>query len=189
MSDTDPGLVTQMLAEISAGKEEAEEELFGIVYTELRQMARARMARESPGQTLQPTALVHEVYLRLLRNQKPQWDNRAHFFTAAAEAMRRILIEQARRRSRLKRGGGAQHVALETADGHLYPESEDLLALDEALERLEVKDPEMARIVKLRYFAGLTVEETAQAVGTSPRTVDRRWFAARAWLHRELATS
>ena len=187
MPDNDPGLVTQMLVEVSAGKDGAEEELFELVYGELRQMARARMAGEGPGQTLQPTALVHEVYIRLLRGQEPRWENRAHFFTAAAEAMRRILIERARRKRRLKRGGGARHVQLETADGYLDPESENLLALDEALDRLEARDPRMAQVVKLRYFAGLTVSETAQALKSSPRTVDRLWSAARAWLHRELA--
>ena len=189
MSETDPGLVTQMLDAVSAGKEGAEEELFARVYGELRQMARSRMAGEEPGQTLQPTALVHEVYIRLLRNQEPRWDNRAHFFTAAADAMRRILIEQARRKSSLKRGGGAEHVQLETADGYLDPESDNLLALDEALTRLEARDAKMARVVKLRYFAGLTIEETAQALKSSPRTINRHWSAARAWLHRELAPS
>ena len=151
-------------------------------------MAHSRMASEKPGQTLQSTALVHEVYLRLLRNQEPCWDNRAHFFTAAADAMRRILIEQARRRSRLKRGGDQQRVELGSSDGSLAPRDETLLALDQALDRLEAIDPAMARVVKLRYFAGLTVEETARTLGITDRTVYRQWQAARSWLHRELAT-
>ena len=187
MSETDPGLVTQILEAVSAGKEGAEDDLFSLVYNELRRMARSRMEGERPGQTLQPTGLVHEVYLRLLRNQEPRWDNRAHFFTAAAEAMRRILIEHARRKRRLKRGGEFRQVELEMADGHLHPESDDLLALEEALTRLEKRDAAMAKVVKLRYFAGLTVKETAQALQSSPRSVNRQWSAARAWLHRELA--
>ena len=187
MSETDPGLVTQILEAVSAGKKGSEEELYSLVYDELRRMARTRMAGQRPGQTLQPTGLVHEVYLRLLRDQEPRWDNRAHFFTAAAEAMRRILIEQARRKSRLKRGGEFQQVELETADGYLDPDSDDLLALDEVLTRLEKRDAAMANVVKLRYFAGLTVKETAQALQSSPRSVNRKWSAARAWLHRELA--
>jgi len=188
MSETDPGLVTQMLEAVSAGKEGAEEELFAMVYDELRRIAHARMAGGEPGQTLQPTALVHEVYLRFLRQQEVHWDNRAHFFTACAEAMRHILIERARRKARLKRGGEYRHVGLETADGQIDPESEDLLALDQALTRLDARDAAMATVVKLRYFAGLTIEETAQALQSSPRTVSRQWSAARAWLHRELVT-
>ena len=131
MSDADPGLVTQMLAAVSEGNEGAEDDLLALVYDELRRMARARMASEQPGQTLQPTALVHEVYLRLLRNQEPRWDNRAHFYTAAADAMRRILVEQARRKSRLKRGGDQQRVELESSAGGLAPRDETLLALDQ----------------------------------------------------------
>ena len=187
MSETDPGLVTQILEAVSSGEKGSEEELFTLVYDELRQMARSRMGGERPGQTLQPTALVHEVYLRLLHNQEPRWDNRAHFFTAAAQAMRRILIERARSKGRLKRGGDVQRVQLETADGYLDPNSENLLALDQALTALEARDAPMAQVVKLRYFAGLTVEETAQALQSSPRTINRQWSAARAWLHRELA--
>jgi len=189
MSEADPGLVTQMLEAVTQGKQGAEEELFSLVYEELRRLARGRMAAESPGQTLQPTALVHEAYLRLLRNQEPRWDNRAHFFTAAADAMRRILIERARRKGRLKRGGDRERVDLESSEGALDPRDETLLALDQALGRLEALDPAMARVVKLRYFAGLTVEETARAIGITERTVYRQWSAARAWLHRELEAS
>jgi len=188
MPEDDPGLVTQMLEAVSEGKRGAEEDLFRLVYEELRRMAHSRMASENPGQTLQPTALVHEVYLRLLHNQEPRWDNRAHFFTAAADAMRRILVERARRKSRLKRGGDRQRVELGSSDGSIDQRDETLLALDHALARLEEVDPAMARVVKLRYFAGLTVEEVARALGITERTVYRRWLAARTWLHRELAT-
>ncbi len=186
MANTDAGMVTQLLGAVSRGKEGAEEDLFTVVYAELRQMARARMAREKPGQTLEPTALVHEAYVQLFRHQEPRWENRAHFFTAAAEAMRRILIQRARRKGRLKRGGDLERVPFESSVGKLDPRPESLLALDEALGRLEALDEVMAKVVKLRYFAGLTVPETARALQTSPRTVNRHWTAARAWLHQEL---
>ena len=189
MSETDPGLVTQMLEAVSAGEEGAEDELYALVYDELRKMAHIRMAGGKPGQTLQPTALVNEVYLRLLRQQQSRWQNRAHFFTACAQAMRQILIDRARKKARIKRGGNLKRVELETADGKIDPDSEELLALDEALTRLEAKDTGMAAVVNLRYFAGLTIEETAEALQSSPRTVNRQWSAARAWLHRELASS
>lgn len=186
MEKAEVGMVTQLLGAVSAGKEGAEEDLFAVVYAELRKMARGRMARERPGQTLDPTALVHEAYLELFRQQEPRWENRAHFFTAAAEAMRRILIQQARRKSRLKRGGDLQRVPFESSTGKLLPRAESLLALDEALDRLEAMDETMVEVVKLRYFAGLTVVETARALGISTRTVNRHWTAARAWLHQEL---
>lgn len=189
MPKTDPGLVTQMLDAVRLGQDGAEDELLDLVYEELRRMARTRMASEKPGQTLQSTALVHEVYLRLLRGQEPRWENRAHFFTAAADAMRRILIEQARRKGRLKRGGDHVRVALESSDVVLAPRKESFLALDRALERLEELDANMATVVKLRYFAGMTVEETAQTLGVTERTVYRHWRAARAWLSRELETA
>ena len=172
---------------MGAGDPEAEERLLPLVYEELRGMARAFMAKERPGQTLQPTALVHEAYIRLLGNGGASWDNRAHFFSAAAEAMRRILIDNARRRTALKRGGNQVQVTLgDVSDGETA-HNEDLLAVNEALDRLEERDAEMARVVKLRYFAGLTVEETATALATSPRSVNRHWTAARAWLRRELS--
>lgn len=162
------------------------EMLLPLVYEELRKLARSRMARERRGQTLQPTALVHEAYLRLLGDQETLWANRAHFFAAAAEAMRRILIERARRAGRRKRGGEWQRVELE--DGLLpgVAPATDILALDEALSRLAGHDPAMARVVELRFFAGLTVEEVALALDVSARTVKRRWTAGRVWLHREL---
>jgi RNA polymerase sigma factor (TIGR02999 family) len=145
------------------------------------------MARERPGQTLQPTALVHEAYLRLIADPAARWENRAHFFGAAAEAMRRILIERARRISRQKRGGGQAAVPLDEVEVAAPGEPEELLAIDLALTKLQAHDPEMAEVVKLRYFAGLTVEETAEALAMSPRGVNRAWTAARAWLKRETA--
>ena len=179
--------ITQILDAMGTGDADAEGRLLPLVYDELRGIARAFMAKEKPGQTLQPTALVHEAYIRLLGKDAPRWDNRAHFFTAAAEAMRRILIENARRKTALKRGGGQIRVTLgDVAEGETA-RFEELLALNEALDRLEERDAEMAQVVKLRYFAGLTVEETAKALDTSTRSVNRHWTAARAWLRRELS--
>ena len=187
MIDTPPThQVTQILEAISAGNKEAADELLPIVYSELRKMARGKMAGEKPGQTLQPTALVHETYLRLLGSEQPRWENRAHFFTAAAEAMRRILIDRARSKATAKHGGDRRRVELESSAGAEQPRIEMLLALDEALDRLEGLDDRMAKVVKLRYFAGLTVKETALALDLSPRSVNRHWAAARAWLHREM---
>lgn len=165
---------------------EAAADLLPLVYEELRKLARARMARERPGQTLQPTALVHEAYLRLSGDGDAPWASRAQFFAAAAEAMRRILIEKARRSRRRKRGGGRRRVTLDEGLLQAEPAPEEILALDQAIDRLEARDAAMARVVKLRYYAGLTVEETALAIETSPRTVKRLWTAGRAWLHREL---
>jgi RNA polymerase sigma factor (TIGR02999 family) len=144
------------------------------------------MARERPGLTLTPTALVHEAYLRLAGRHDPGWENRGHFFAAAAEAMRRILIERARRYAREKHGGGRMRVTLDDAILGAPPEADEIEALDEALTRLEAQDPEMAAVVKLHQFAGLSLVETAAALGTSDRTVSRRWTAARAWLRREV---
>lgn len=156
-----------------------------LVYGELRRLAHIRMASERPGQTLQATALVHEAYVRLLGTEDPGWDNRGHYFAAAAEAMRRILIERARRRTRLKRGGQDQRVTFdEVIAGEDRPEQ--LIALDEALDRLEKHDEMMAQVVKLRYFAGLSVSETSSALGVSSRTVNRQWTAARAWLFQQM---
>lgn len=186
--DETPGDVTRLLLEIGRGNEQAVDQLIPLVYGELRRLARARMSRERPGQTLQPTALVHEAYLRLVRDEAARWENRAHFFGADAEAMRRILIERARSVRRIKRGGGAERVTLpELALDRSLPAAEDLLALDEALTRLEARDAAMARVVKLRYFAGMSVEEAADALALAPRSVNRLWTAARAWLHRELS--
>jgi RNA polymerase sigma factor (TIGR02999 family) len=160
--------------------------MFLLVYQELRRLARARLAREGHPLTLQPTGLVHETYLRLTGDGAGQWQSRGHFFAAAAEAMRRILIERARRAARLKRGAGLRQVSLEAADGTLTPIAESLLDLDRALDELEARDGEMAQVVKLRYFAGLSVDETAEALGSSPRSVNRLWTGARAWLLREM---
>lgn len=186
MSDTSSHRVTRLLKEISAGDRAASEELLPLVYGELRRLAHIRMAREKPGQTLQATALVHEAYIRLVGTEDPGWDSRGHYFAAAAEAMRRILIERARKKARLKRGGQDRRVAFDEMIAGEEPRPAQLLALDEVLGRLEEHDEAMARVVKLRYFAGLSVKETASAMGTSPRTVNRQWTAARAWLFQEM---
>jgi RNA polymerase sigma factor (TIGR02999 family) len=184
-----PSRATLLIREVGEGNRQAAAELLPLVYDELRQLARIKLAREKPGQTLQPTALVHEAYLRLVGATDPGWEGRRHFFAAAAEAMRRILIERARRRAAEKHGGGAERVTLQdvAADEAVAPET--LLAVDAALTRLESIDPEMADVVKLRYFAGMSVEETAESLQLSPRTVNRHWTGARAWLQRELGTS
>jgi RNA polymerase sigma factor (TIGR02999 family) len=152
------------------------------VYAELRNLAAALTARLAPGQTLQPTALVHEAYLRLVRDRDPGWEGRRHFFGAAARAMREILIEQARRKDSLKRGGGARRIELTEGLAFIEPPADDLLALDEAIGQLQVEKPHLAEIVLLRYFTGLSVEETAGIVGRSVSTVTREWRFARAWL-------
>jgi RNA polymerase sigma factor (TIGR02999 family) len=180
------GHVTRLLRRIEAGDRQATEELLPVVYQELRKLARSRMARERPGQTLTPTALVHEAYLRLVKDETLGWDNRGHFFAAAAEAMRRILIERARRYASRRHGGGQERVTLGDAASPESIPPEDLLALDEALTRLEAKDRAMADVVKLRFFSGLTVPETAAALGLSVATVNRHWAAARAWLQLEI---
>jgi RNA polymerase sigma factor (TIGR02999 family) len=180
------GHVTRLLRRIEAGDRQATEELLPVVYQELRKLARSRMARERPGQTLTPTALVHEAYLRLVKDETLGWDNRGHFFAAAAEAMRRILIERARRYASRRHGGGQERVTLGDAASPESIPPEELLALDEALTRLEAKDRAMADVVKLRFFSGLTVPETAAALGLSVATVNRHWAAARAWLQREI---
>lgn len=178
--------VTQLIAKIGSGDPHAADELLPLVYEEMRRLARARLAREPRGQTLAPTGLAHEAYLRLVEQPEMRWENRAHFFAAAAEAMRRILIERARRYARQKHGGGQRRVTVDESVLGVEPRPEELLDLDRALEKLEAQDPAMAQVVKLRYFAGLTVEETAQALETSPRSVNRLWTAARAWLVREI---
>jgi RNA polymerase sigma factor (TIGR02999 family) len=183
----EPSDVTRLLAAVGTGNAGAVDALFRAVYHELRAMARAQMARERPGGTLQPTALVHEAFLRLAGSGEVGWENRRHFFGAAAEAMRRILVERARSRARLKRGSGRAPVTLDDL-AQEGPAADDLLAVDEALGRLERRDAAMAEVVKLRWFAGLTVEETASALGVSPRSVERLWTSARAWLHREIAS-
>ena len=179
--------VTRILGNIESGESLAPSELLPLVYDELRRLAASQMAMESPDQTLQATALVHEAYLRLVDQRQTQhWDNRRHFFAAAAEAMRRILIERARARNALKRGGDRKRVEFEPGEIEAAAPAVDLLALDEALSMLSQKDPELAELVKLRYFAGLSVEQAARALRVSPRTVKRRWSLGRAWLLRRL---
>ena len=156
-----------------------------LVYDELRRLAAVRLGSEAPGQTLQATALVHEAYLRLVGSDQ-HWDCRGHFFAAAAEAMRRILVDNARRKKSTKRGGGKPKVDLLAVDCAINPPDDELLALDEALSKLSEEEPEMAELVKLRYFTGLTMDETAKALGVSPKTVQRHWTYARAWLLREI---
>jgi RNA polymerase sigma factor (TIGR02999 family) len=179
--------VTRILSLIDQGDAAAAAELLPLVYQELRKLAAAKLAHERSGQTLQPTVLVHEAYLRLVDVNSPrQWDGRGHFFAAAAEAMRRILVENARRKRSQKRGGGLRRVDLDVVRVQTENRHEDLLALDEALTRLEDRWPEKARLVKLRYFAGLTMPEAAQAMKVSLATAERYWTFARAWLHAHL---
>ena len=181
--------VTHILSAIEKGDPRAAEQLLPLVYQELRQLAAQKLAQEKPGQTLQPTALVHEAYLRLTGTSGPEtgWDSRRHFFAAAAEAMRRLVVENARRKNRLKRGGDQRRVSLEVAESLLQAPSEDLEALDEALTRLTAHDPIKAEVVKLRFFAGLTMPEVAQSLDLSLATVERYWTYARTWLYAELA--
>ena len=177
--------VTQILADLNAGDDSALERLMPMVYGELRKMAGGVIGPGRTHQTLQPTALVHEAFLKLLGGRRQSWKNRAHFYSVAATAMRTILIDEARRKASLKRGGDRVHVSFADADGAVSATSHELLALDQALDRLEQRDPAMAKVVHLRYFAGLTVEETARALDVSRRSVDRLWRRARAWLARE----
>jgi RNA polymerase sigma factor (TIGR02999 family) len=175
--------VTQVLAAAEAGDPKAAAELLPLVYSELRALAAARLAAEKSGQTLQPTALVHEAYLRLVGGDRPQdWNSRGHFFAAAAEAMRRILVEQARRKHSLKAGGGRRRLDLADVDPAVGEPGLDLLALDDALQQLAQKDPRKAELVKLRFFAGLTVPQAARVLGVAPSTADEDWAYARSWL-------
>jgi RNA polymerase sigma factor (TIGR02999 family) len=176
--------VTRILDAIGQGDPQATAQLLPLVYDELRRLAAAQLAREKPGQTLDATALVHEAYLRLVGDRP--FENRRHFFAAAAEAMRRILVENARRKRSLKRGGGRQRLDLDVEEPVEVERSEQLLALDEALDRLQARDPDKAQLVKLRYFAGMTIEQAAEALGISVTTANRWWSYARAWLHEEI---
>jgi RNA polymerase sigma factor (TIGR02999 family) len=184
--------VTQVLNAIEQGDPRAAEQLLPLVYDELRKLAAHKMKQEKPGQTLQATALVHEAYLRLVASgrasapREPHWNSRGHFFAAAAEAMRRILVDSARRKGRPKHGGDRQRVDLDEALSVADPR-EDLVALDDALAKLAAQEPIKAEVVKLRYFAGLSVEETARCLGISPATVKRHWTVARAWLFAALS--
>jgi RNA polymerase sigma factor (TIGR02999 family) len=177
--------VSRILSQMDGDDRQISDEILPLVYNELRQLARAKMAAERPGQTLQPTALVHEAYVRLVGGDEVGWDGRGHFFGAAAEAMRRILIERARRKLRVRHGGDRRRT---TFDGAQFSAGEDnkLLEIDDALSKLESRDKQMADVVKLRFFAGLNVEECGAALSLSPRTIDRQWAAARAWLQVEL---
>ncbi len=196
--------VTRILSQIESGDPQAAEKLLPLVYEELRKLAAAKLAQEKPGQTLQATALVHEAYLRLAASVDSgaanevsgssdgfvgHWDSRRHFFAAAAEAMRRILVENARRKRSLKHGGNLVRHELDDIQLAAPEFGEDLLALDEALQRFAENDPIKAELIKLRHFAGLTVEEAAQALDISPTTANRYWAYARAWLHREITGS
>lgn len=178
--------VTKILSQIEQGNTAAATALLPLVYAELRKLARYRLNREKAGQTLQATALVHEAYIRLVGNAEIRWDGRSHFFSAAAEAMRRILVDHARQRHTVKHGGGFKRQELADDVATELGDVDQLLDLDAALTKLAAEDPEMAKLVALRYFAGLSVEETAKALGVSPRTVKRNWAYARAWLGREL---
>jgi RNA polymerase sigma factor (TIGR02999 family) len=178
--------ITQVLEAARQGDPQAATQLLPLVYTELRKLAAAKMARELPGQTLQPTALVHEAWLRVSGPGHTNFQNRAHFFAAAAEAMRRILIDNARRKHALRHGGGQARVDIEEADIAAPTNDEQLLAVHEALDKLAAEDPPKAELVKLRYFVGLSVEEAAEVLGISAPTVKRHWAYAKAWLYRQM---
>jgi RNA polymerase sigma factor (TIGR02999 family) len=178
--------ITRILNAIEQGDAKAADKLLPLVYEELRRLAAQKMSHEPPGQTLQATALVHEAYIRLTGSQDQNWSGRTHFFAAAAEAMRRILIDNARRKQRLKRGGAQQRVDLEKADITFEDPSTNIIALDEALEKLAQEDQVKADLVKLRYFAGLTIEQSAEILSISRATAERYWSYARAWLFDEI---
>jgi len=180
--------VTRLLDAIGQGDRQATAELLPLVYDELRRLAAEKMSQERPGQTLQATALVHEAYLRLLgpAGAEQPWNSRGHFFAAAAESMRRILIEAARRKQQVGRGGDRERIPFDAVQVAAEAPSDDLLALDESLRRLEQHDPLAAQLVNLRYFAGLSMPQAAEALGMSLRTAERNWSYARTWLHRDL---
>jgi RNA polymerase sigma factor (TIGR02999 family) len=178
--------VTQILTAIEQGNAKAADKLLPLVYEELRKLAAHRMANEAANQTLQPTALVHEAWMRLVGKENPKFENRAHFFAAAAEAMRRILIDNARRKRALRNGGGQQRVDLEQADLANPSDDDQLLAVNDALDKLAAQNKVEAELVKLRYFVGMTLDEAAEVLGISARTADNYWAHARAWLFHEL---
>jgi RNA polymerase sigma factor (TIGR02999 family) len=181
--------VTRILIAIERGDAKATDELLPLVYEELRILAAQKLSQEKPGQTLQATALVHEAYLRLVGDGAQRWSNRAHFFGAAAEAMRRILVENARRRHRIKRGGDLNRVELDDVDLAIDGPSDELLALDEAISKLTAVDKTKADLVRLRYFAGLSLEQAADILQLSPTTAKRHWTYARAWLYRAITSN
>jgi RNA polymerase sigma factor (TIGR02999 family) len=178
--------VTRILESIEQGQPKAADELLPLVYDELRKLAAHKMANQPPGQTLQATALVHEAYLRLIGNEPVQWNSRGHFFSAAAEAMRRILIERARKKSARKHGGGLQRVDLDQVDIALDTDDDLLLLLNDALEEFREKDPTAAELIKLRFFVGLPNHQAAHLLGVSDRTAKRSWAYARAWLYHRM---
>ena len=179
--------VSRILSQIESGDQHAAKQLLPLVYNELRKLASAKLALEKAGQTLQPTALVHEAYLRLVKDKdQSPWNGRGHFFAAAAQAMRRILVESARHKQRLKHGGQLQRVEMEPIALPAAVDADELLALDAALERLAVAEPVIAELVQLRHFAGLTIEQTAESLGISVRTANRHWAYAKAWLYQQL---
>jgi len=179
--------VTRILNAIERGDAKGTDELLPLVYEELRLLAAQKLSHEAPGQTLQATALVHEAYIRLVGDEPQNWNSRGHFFAAAAEAMRRILVESARHKRCLKHGDGLKRVDFDDMEATAEGLSENVIALDEALIRLSEEDPLAAELVKMRYFAGLTLPQTAEALGISPRTADRCWAYAKAWLYHEIA--
>lgn len=187
MAEADTKTVTWLLNAAQEGDLGASAQLLPLVYDELRRLARARLSHERPGQTLQPTALVHEAFLRLVGTEDQRWDSRAHFFGAAARAMRQILIDRARRKAAEKHGGDRDRVDMDDSEIAIAAPSIDLLALDEALDKLESQDARKAKIVELRYFAGFNEEETAKILGVTSRTIQREWRYIRTWLHREIA--
>jgi RNA polymerase sigma factor (TIGR02999 family) len=187
MSTPTPSKLTELLHRLQAGNRAAVDRLFQAVYQELRGMAEQIFRRESPGQTIQPTALVHEAYLKLIDQKSVDWQGRAHFFALAAQAMRRILLDRAKRRGAAKRGGGWKRITLNERLVPGIQPNERLLALDEALNRLAQLDPRQAQMVELRFFGGFGVEQTAEILGISKRTAEREWTMVRAWLRRELA--
>lgn len=181
-----PAQLTQILKDLNAGDDSASERLAAAVYDELHKLATAQLRQERGGHTLQPTALVHEAFMRLVGGSATEFDSRAHFFGAAAQAMRRILVEHARARRTQKRGGDARRVPLDSADPCVDDGAEQVLAVNDALERLSAVDERKRQVVEMRFFAGLSVEEIADALGVTPRTVQRNWTAAKAWLAREI---
>jgi len=178
--------ITQILREISSGNKQGAEQLLSLVYTELKRIAAQKMAGEAPGNTLQPTALVHEAWMKLVGDGDALFENRAHFFSAAAEAMRRILVDSARRKKAIRRGGGASREELQEYHLVQNERSDELLAVDEALDLLAKEDPVAANLVKLRYFVGMTMDEAAATMGMSLRNTERTWTYARAWLRRRI---
>lgn len=185
---SDANKVTRLLLEWSNGNQQALEDMLPLIYNELRHLAHNLLYRERPGHTLQTTALVHEAYLKLIDQRDANWQNRAHFFAIAAQAMRRILIDSARRHAAIKRGEAGEKISLDEAANISLEPNTNLLALDEALNTLSEIDPQQTRIVELRYFGGLTIEETAEVLDLSPATIKREWAMARAWLHHALTT-